>query len=335
MSEPAPAKQRSSAAVVRRRTALAHRIVRFAVQIAFFILAPAAFSGAFSAVKYAFGQIGLAAPIEMTAFALLLLALLAFTVIFGRFFCGYACAFGTLGDVLHAIPRAICARTSLEWPAFPEKLVRVLSLLKYVVLAGICVACFLGAWSVVSGYSPWVAFAGLLSGSLEGVDAVAIAALVVVALGMVLRERFFCQFLCPLGAVFSLLPVLGISAYTRTRAHCARSCGKCYGECPVDIWPDADSIAHGECLACGRCADACPLNNVNLVALEKRSEEAPAAEDARSAEAVHPARPLRKTKETWRLVRGTGVAYTLLKAIALLVLFWALGTTRYLPLFGS
>ena len=41
-------------------------------------------------------QIRAGKPIEQNAFLVMMIALCGFTILFGRFFCGYACAFGTL-----------------------------------------------------------------------------------------------------------------------------------------------------------------------------------------------------------------------------------------------
>ena len=40
----------------------------------------------------------------MDSFTLSLLGLCGFTLLFDRFFCGYACAFGSLGDAVWALP---------------------------------------------------------------------------------------------------------------------------------------------------------------------------------------------------------------------------------------
>lgn len=318
----------------RERTTRIHRWVRYGVQLVFFIMAPALFSGAFNGVKYLSTQIGLGNAIELTSFVVQLAAVLALTVMFGRFFCGYACAFGTLGDYLYNGFEFLRRRTAISRPTFPPKLVKVLSLLKYLVLAGICAACFAGVWASVSSDSPWVAFAAILAGSLEGIGPVALGLLVGVVILMILRERSFCQFLCPLGAVFSLMPVLGFSEFSRTRAHCAKSCGRCHAACPVDIWPDGDSADHGECISCGRCADMCPMANVNLVARE-RAEARAARLESQAADSDAPARPVRKTGKSWHLFRGTSVGFVIAKAVVLLVVCWLVGVARYFPPFAE
>lgn len=332
VAQSAAAKRRAplAAAQVRQKTASRNRALRLAIQIVFFVFAPGLFSGAFNGIKYIFTQIGLTSGIEAASFVVLLVALLAFTVLFGRFFCGYACAFGTLGDIVYGVFDLLRAKLALPRLVIPDPVVRVLSLLKFAVLAGVCIACVTGAWSAVSGYSPWVAFASLTSLSLDGVQTVAIVLLCLIVVGMAVRERFFCQFLCPLGAIFSLMPVFGFSEFTRIKGHCAANCGRCKEACPVSVWPDADHIAHGECIGCGRCADACPMCNVNFAAIER--ELASAADDVQ----VAPKRrgPLLKTREKWRLVRGTEVPLVLGKACVLFVVCWAIGAVRYLPSLG-
>ena len=355
--------RKKSAAQTRVWVARWHRVLRIGIQIMFFVVAPGLFAAAFNGVKYFFTQIGALEPFEATSFVVVLVVLLAFTVVFGRFFCGYACAFGALGDWVYTVVHGVLSRTPLRNACVPEGVMKALSLVKYGVAIAIAVACVLGVWADVSGWSPWVSFAGFTSGSLDGIRKGAFVLLGLCLVGMALSERFFCRVFCPMGAVFALMPVLGASAFTRTRSHCAQKCGKCHEACPVGLWPDADTLAHGECIACGRCADACPLGNVNLVALPKKEG---AAEMRRALEKVNAraertvevagaatpgsvavarklafreawgaGRPVRKTRATWLTLRGSGTAVVLLKAALLLGLCWAVGVTRYLPPFNE
>ena len=74
-----------------------HIWLRVIIQLIFFILIPSAYTAAFNGVKYIFSQIGAGEQIELTSFVSVLIMLCVFTMIFGRFFCGFACAFGSLG----------------------------------------------------------------------------------------------------------------------------------------------------------------------------------------------------------------------------------------------
>ena len=305
-----------SKALGRTRAMRWHRAVRWAIQIAFFLVAPAIFSAAFNGVKYIFTQMGVREAIEPGAFVVLLCAVLLFTIAFGRFFCGYACAFGTLGDAIYALFTPL--RKVLHIPArpLPAAAQRALQMLKFVVLVVICALCFTGVWVQVSGYSPWTAFASIIAGSIDGVQTGALVVLGVIAVGMALVERFFCQFLCPLGALFSLMPVLPFSAFSRKRERCAKKCGLCKKGCPVAVFPDSGEFAAGECIACGRCADGCPLENVALMRAGTVLDE-------------------RGRQHARFKIKGTGVVPVLLKAAALLAVLWIAGALAGVPTFSE
>ena len=53
---------------------------------------------------------------------------------------------------------------------------------------------------------------------------VGIGLFVLILLGMAVQPRFFCQFLCPMGAVFALLPVLPFARLHRQNDGCIPGC---------------------------------------------------------------------------------------------------------------
>ena len=59
--------------------------------------------------------------------------------------------------------------------------------------------------------------------------------MVLILVGMAFQERFFCRVLCPMGAVFSMLPVLPLFTLRRDRSECIRGCRACTMKCPSDI----------------------------------------------------------------------------------------------------
>lgn len=114
---------------------------------------------------------------------------------------------------------------------------------------------------------------GLFSaGSIDNIAVAAFVILGLLALGMMVRERFFCQFFCPLGAIFSLMPVVGPLGVTRNPEKCPPNCGQCIKHCPVSIWPDPDGLCAGECISCGRCVTVCPLNNISVCSYGKKRQ---------------------------------------------------------------
>jgi polyferredoxin len=239
--------------------------VRIGVQIVFFLAAPSIYSSAFSGIKNAFAAIGEGQPLAMTGFVMHLFLTLLFTLLFGRYFCGWACAFGSLGDWVFRFSKWVQKKTKLRLPSLPEQAVKVLQWGKYVVLLAVVLLCFFGKSSVVSANSPWTVFSRLSAGKAPSGCGVGIFLMVLILLGMAVQERFFCQFLCPMGAVFSLIPVLPLLDLKREASSCPASCGACKKNCPVSLMLEKNSMRQGECIRCGRCSGICPRENISTV----------------------------------------------------------------------
>lgn len=241
--------------------------IRAAVQLAFFIFLPSAFTSGFSAVKYIFTQIGIGAPVRLTAFVTIFLVLCGYTIVFGRFFCGFACAFGALGDAVRGGYVFICKRLGKKPVTVNRTAAKWLSCVKYLILTTVVLMCYFGVYGKLRGYSPWDVFSMLRAGNfrLSGYG-LGIGLLAAVIILMALTERGFCRFICPMGAVFSLLPVLPLFSLRRDRESCVKGCSACERNCPADVsLPDANDptgCQRGECLQCQKCISVCPRKNV-------------------------------------------------------------------------
>ena len=102
----------------------------------------------------------------------------------------------------------------------------------------------------------------------------------VLSILMLFEKRFFCRFLCPMGALFAIMPVIPPSQLGRNRSRCFGKCRQCINVCPANITitdttldeggeANASEISiqvgdssMGECFACGKCVEACPANNI-------------------------------------------------------------------------
>ena len=135
---------------------------------------------------------------------------------------------------------------------------------KYLVLAGIVVLCAAGVYGKLSGTSPWEVFSRLTALRLppEGFG-VGILLFVLILIGMAVHPRFFCQFLCPMGAVFALLPVLPFAQLHRDGEQCIPGCNACANHCPVSLKLDEASLRSGECIGCEACVGICPRENIS------------------------------------------------------------------------
>lgn len=167
-----------------------HTWIRALIQILYFLFLPSVYTAAFAGVKYIFIQIGAGEAIGLTSFVTVLIVLCTYTILFGRFFCGFACAFGSLGDGIHAFYLWCFKKRKKKPVLLSEKITEKLSYLKYLVLTVIAVLCFAGIYGKAKGTSPWDVFSMLhagnfhLQGYLPGVTL-----LLLIIVGMCLESR--------------------------------------------------------------------------------------------------------------------------------------------------
>ena len=241
-------------------------IARAAVQLVAFILVPGLFISAFSALGAIWKSI-LSSTFrfdEQAANILLLAVVFIVTAVWGRFFCGFICSFGALQDLLWLGGRNLPFR-----PVFSQKVDRVLKYLKYAVLLFIVI----GVWTFgITGdtvWSPWTIF-GMYASPWKGVPSQAMflsvggLLLLLTIIGSLLIERFFCKYLCPLGALFTLASHFRVFKLKRDSASCSGSCRVCSRKCSMSIpLYQYDKVRSGECIDCMKCTTACARGNIN------------------------------------------------------------------------
>ena len=251
-------------------------IIEVMIRAVFFIIYPALFSTAFTGIKLIVEQITQRASLQWNSFVQTLVVLLVFTIVFGRFFCGFACAFGSLGDGVNALYRLICKKMKKKPVQIPDRIADRLVYLKYVILVIIVFMCYGGVYSKAQGTSPWDVFSMIHAGNfkLNGY-LIGLVILVFLIVGMCLEERFFCRNFCPMGAVFSLVPVLPVFALHRNRESCIPKCSACSRKCPANIGLPTDGSwkVEGDCFQCQKCIDTCPKKNIHCGVKKIRGNE--------------------------------------------------------------
>jgi len=203
------------------------------------------------------------------AFAAVMLGL---CVLVPRGFCGYLCPLGTLIDLFDW---AIGKRwTPLRVPD-NGWWVHV----KYYLLAGSLMAALCGV--LVTGYVAAIPVitrgllfvlsplqVGLLRGPhqvppLNAGHYVSIGLfLLVLALGF-LKPRFWCKYVCPSGAVFSVCNLLRLSE-RKVEASCIH-CDRCIEICPFDAIKADYTTRTADCTLCQTCGGVCPTRAIKFV----------------------------------------------------------------------
>ncbi len=175
---------------------------------------------------------------------------LLMTVVLRRAFCGYVCPVGTVSEWL----RRAGARLGIRGREVPERLDRVLSLLKYPLLAVILYFTYQTAELVLRGYDPCYALISRHGKDITVWAYVIAGAVVVVSLVMMMP---FCRWLCPLAAVLNPFSRFGVARVERDEDACMR-CSECSSSCPMGIPVDrVRTVTHARCMACLECVDAC------------------------------------------------------------------------------
>ena len=99
----------------------------------------------------------------MDSFTLSLMGLCGFTLLFDRFFCGYACAFGSLGDAVWALSGLIQKKLfhRKKQLRLPERAVLLGQKVKYLLLAWLVALYVTRQEKMLTGASPWEVFSRL------------------------------------------------------------------------------------------------------------------------------------------------------------------------------
>jgi ferredoxin-type protein NapH len=177
----------------------------------------------------------------------------AYGLIAARGFCGWFCPFGTLNDLL-SFRRA--------------RIRQAFSYGKFVVLA----ATLVGAWALADTIFCKLCPAASLEASLpylflgvaraNGPFFVHMATLAIVLVGMALVARFWCRYLCPMGALLALFNRVSLLHLEWTSSACT-GCEACVDACPMGIDPRGEHDGHN-CIKCGACAESCPPDSLRL-----------------------------------------------------------------------
>ena len=187
-----------------------------------------------------------------------------FGSLLGRFVCGWLCPFGLVQDLLHRIP---IFKKKKHLPCH-----HILKYGKYVVLVSlVCVgSIFLfGGYAKVPAFCKYLCPSGTLFGALPllaanealrgqagGLFLWKLGILLGIVLLSVKVYRPFCQYLCPLGAIYGWFNRFSLVRIHWEQERCV-SCMACEKACPVSL--SLQEISRSlECIRCGQCVDACP-----------------------------------------------------------------------------
>lgn len=186
---------------------------------------------------------------------ILLIGTVITAVLFRRVFCGYLCPLGALQELFGKIGHRIWGR---KRPTVPAAIDRPARYLKYLVLIVISLWTWQAGELVIRAFDPWVAYMHLTSAEVLAEFSLGLVVLGVSLAGSVVYDRFFCKYLCPMGAFLGVVSKVAPFAVTRDADACT-TCGACDKACPSNIAVStASTVTTAECISCNECVNACP-----------------------------------------------------------------------------
>ena len=210
-------------------------------------------------------------------------------------FCGWLCPFGSLQELLNLVAKKI----GIPQINVPHGLHTRLAALKYVIFVVIFGFSLydLALAEVLSEVEPFKT--SIILKFVRDWPFVVFAVLLLIA-GLFI-ERFYCRYLCPLGAALAVPAKLRIFDWLRRYKTCGNPCQRCAKECPVQaIHPEGD-IDPNECIQCLHCQmlyhheTKCP----HLIERNARRKKS-----SRGTKQAPQAAPTGMTETTLQFVRG-------------------------------
>ncbi|MCO6411369.1 MAG: 4Fe-4S binding protein [Thiogranum sp.] len=162
-------------------------------------------------------------------------------------YCGWLCPFGALQELLHKAAR----RLKIPEYDFSALVHERLTALKYVIFVGLFGLSLqsIGYTAKAAEVEPFKT-AIVMHFNRDGVFVAYALGLLVIA---VFNRKFFCKYLCPLGAALAIPAPLRIFDWLRRRKECGRPCQICAMQCEVQAIRPTGEINPNECHYCLDC----------------------------------------------------------------------------------
>ena len=188
--------------------------------------------------------------------------LVLFGIILGRTICGFLCPVGLFQELLYKIKTPKLKKNSYT---------RVFSYTKYLILVALVIV--IPIFFSSPTFCKYICPAGTFEGGIglltnaNNADYLAMlgpiftwkfAVLVVVIVLCIFIFRFFCRFICPLGAIYGFFNKFALLGVKLEKDKCT-DCGLCIAHCKMDILHVGDH----ECINCGECIPVCPTKAIS------------------------------------------------------------------------
>jgi len=168
--------------------------------------------------------------------------------IWGRgLFCGWLCPFGALQELLYRFAKMIKLPQIRIKDASHLKLQKI----KYIILLGLLAICFydLGWAQTLAEVEPFKTSITLV---FDREWYFVLYTVLLLALGMVIH-KFYCRYMCPLGAGLAILGYFHLFEQLDRRSDCGKPCQVCAVRCEIKAIKKSGKVDYNECIQCLEC----------------------------------------------------------------------------------
>ena len=253
--------------------------------------------------------------------------LFLYGVLFGRMICGWFCPFGLVQELFYKIKTPKLKK---------DPVTRILSLLKYIILVFfVFIVPIIYAFrdTPLPAFCKYICPAGTLEGGLgilsNKVNESYLSMLgplftwkflllVSIVAASVFIFRFFCRFICPLGALYGLFNKISVFGVKLEKSKCTE-CNLCVSKCKLDI----KEVGDRECISCGECINVCPAKAISWKGSKiflKANESVKTLENNLSEEEKQAAE--KKYEKKRMIARFVAAVLMLALLIGAIVYFW-------------
>lgn len=208
---------------------------------------------------------------------------LLFGSILGRAVCGWICPFGFFADILDRFIRIKKLKKKSE-AIFKFRYIRYFMVIFILssflwIIPYFCI--FICQSANIYGLLPYYVTTGL-EGFKEALRGNSTAHFffvfhmasmtILIVFSIIFGGRWFCKYICPLGAVYGLFNLISPINVIHDSSKCV-NCGRCKEVCPMDIDLARNSFEDKTgCIKCGRCTKLCKARNFEITIRNKGAE---------------------------------------------------------------
>ena len=208
-------------------------------------------------------------PSTMNEFLIMMIPFFVTGLFFSRGFCGWICPFGGITELfvtgkkerwsLNIFKKQTTGKRGFRYEGLKEWVKDT----KYGLLLALVILSFVIAFPLVCIFCPvlW------LESLIVFLIILAIILIFAVVLPFMTKRRWFCVFICPIGALFALLNKISFFRIKMDKKKCIK-CNDCVQECrmyaltPTMI--ENFKSPNEDCIRCGRCIEVCPEDAMDI-----------------------------------------------------------------------